>query len=70
MRRASPLKTAPGPHSINRSIPVAAALRRAGAKKVWLAGKGRYEGVDANLHAGCDVLAVLRETFDDLEVTR
>ncbi|MFD0477482.1 methylmalonyl-CoA mutase family protein [Nonomuraea thailandensis] len=49
---------------------VAAALRRAGARKVWLAGKGRYEGVDDNLHAGCDVLAVLRETFDDLEVTR
>ncbi|MFB4264001.1 methylmalonyl-CoA mutase family protein [Nonomuraea sp. GTA35] len=49
---------------------VAAALRRAGARKVWLAGKGRYEGVDGNLHAGCDALAVLRETFDDLEVTR
>ncbi|MGP4098472.1 methylmalonyl-CoA mutase family protein [Nonomuraea sp. KM90] len=49
---------------------VATALRRAGARKVWLAGKGQYEGVDANLHAGCDALAVLRETFDDLEVTR
>ncbi|MEV4566747.1 methylmalonyl-CoA mutase family protein [Nonomuraea sp. NPDC049419] len=49
---------------------VAAALREAGAKKVWLAGKGRYEGIDANLYAGCDVPAVLRETFDDLEVTR
>ncbi|TYB59468.1 methylmalonyl-CoA mutase [Nonomuraea sp. PA05] len=49
---------------------VAAALHRAGARKVWLAGRGRYEGVDANLHAGCDVLAVLSETFDDLEVTR
>ncbi|GAB2962090.1 methylmalonyl-CoA mutase family protein [Nonomuraea fastidiosa] len=52
------------------AVSVAAALRRAGAKKVWLAGKGRYEGVDANLYAGCDVPAVLRETFDDLEVTR
>ncbi|MFG1702068.1 methylmalonyl-CoA mutase family protein [Nonomuraea sp. M3C6] len=49
---------------------VATALVRAGAKKVWLAGKGQYEGVDANLYAGCDALAVLRETFDDLEVTR
>ncbi|MBB6552570.1 methylmalonyl-CoA mutase family protein [Nonomuraea rubra] len=49
---------------------VATALRKAGARKVWLAGKGRYEGVDDNLHAGCDALAVLRETFDDLEVTR
>ncbi|WP_433509669.1 methylmalonyl-CoA mutase subunit beta [Nonomuraea sp. CA-143628] len=49
---------------------VAAALRRAGAKKIWLAGKGSYEGVDDRLYAGCDALAVLRTTFDDLEVTR
>ncbi|GAA3644011.1 methylmalonyl-CoA mutase family protein [Nonomuraea antimicrobica] len=49
---------------------VATALRKAGARKVWLAGKGSYEGVDDNLYAGCDALAVLRETFDDLEVTR
>ncbi|MFG1961321.1 methylmalonyl-CoA mutase family protein [Nonomuraea sp. NPDC049028] len=49
---------------------VAAALRRAGAKKIWLAGKGSYEGVDGRLYAGCDALAVLRTTFDDLEVTR
>ncbi|MBF8192981.1 methylmalonyl-CoA mutase small subunit [Nonomuraea sp. K274] len=52
------------------AAPVAQALRKAGARKVWLAGRGSYEGVDANLHAGCDVLAVLRETFHDLEVTR
>ncbi|MFI7124498.1 methylmalonyl-CoA mutase family protein [Nonomuraea sp. NPDC050153] len=49
---------------------VATALRKAGARKVWLAGKGEYEGVDGNLFAGCDALAVLRQTFDDLEVTR
>ncbi|MFG1975396.1 methylmalonyl-CoA mutase family protein [Nonomuraea fuscirosea] len=49
---------------------VATALHKAGARKVWLAGKGHYEGVDANLHAGCDALAVLHETYDDLEVTR
>ncbi|MCK2218865.1 methylmalonyl-CoA mutase subunit beta [Actinomadura sp. ATCC 31491] len=49
---------------------VAAALRRAGARRVWLAGKGAYDGVDANLYAGCDALAVLRTTYDDLEVTR
>ncbi|GIH73852.1 putative methylmalonyl-CoA mutase small subunit MutA [Planobispora longispora] len=49
---------------------VAAALRAAGARKVWLAGKGSYAGVDAALYAGCDALAVLRETFDDLEVAR
>ncbi|TDD32942.1 methylmalonyl-CoA mutase [Nonomuraea terrae] len=49
---------------------VAAALRKAGARRVWLAGRGHYDGVDGNLHAGCDALAVLRETFDDLEVAR
>jgi methylmalonyl-CoA mutase len=49
---------------------VAAALRRAGARRVWLAGKGSYEGVDGLVHAGCDALAVLRTTFADLEVTR
>ncbi|GGS49637.1 methylmalonyl-CoA mutase [Planobispora rosea] len=49
---------------------VAAALRAAGARKVWLAGKGSYEGVDGTIFAGCDALAVLRETFDDLEVAR
>ncbi|MBB4919395.1 methylmalonyl-CoA mutase subunit beta [Streptosporangium saharense] len=49
---------------------VAAALREAGAAKVWLAGRGDYAGVDATLHAGCDALGVLRTTFDDLEVAR
>ncbi len=48
---------------------VAAALRRAGAHRVWLAGKERYAGVDACLFAGCDALDVLRTTFRDLEVT-
>ncbi len=49
---------------------VAAALRGAGAVKVWLAGKGEFEGVDANLYAGCDALGVLRTTFEDLGVAR
>ncbi|MFC5817654.1 methylmalonyl-CoA mutase family protein [Nonomuraea harbinensis] len=49
---------------------VAAALRRAGARTVWLAGKGDYDGVDGYVHAGCDALGVLRTTFRDLEVTR
>ncbi|MFF5205939.1 methylmalonyl-CoA mutase family protein [Streptosporangium sp. NPDC000396] len=49
---------------------VAAALRGAGARKVWLAGKGEYAGVDANLYTGCDALGVLRTTFDDLGVAR
>ncbi|WP_157245164.1 methylmalonyl-CoA mutase subunit beta [Nonomuraea typhae] len=49
---------------------VAAALKRAGARRVWLAGKGEYEHVDGRLFAGCDALAVLRTTFEDLEVAR
>lgn len=49
---------------------VAAALRGAGASRILLAGKGEYEGVDANLYAGCDALGVLRMTFDDLGVAR
>lgn len=49
---------------------VAAALKRAGARRVWLAGKGDYEHVDGHIHTGCDALGVLRTTFDDLEVTR
>jgi methylmalonyl-CoA mutase len=50
------------------AAPVAAELRRAGATKIWLAGKGEHEGVDANIYAGCDVLDVLRTTFEDLGV--
>ncbi|GIH72656.1 methylmalonyl-CoA mutase family protein [Sphaerimonospora thailandensis] len=49
---------------------VAAALREAGARRIWLAGKGEHGDVDANLHAGCDALDVLRTTFDDLGVAR
>ncbi|GAA0941437.1 methylmalonyl-CoA mutase family protein [Nonomuraea longicatena] len=49
---------------------VAAALKRAGAKRVWLAGKGDFAHVDGRVFAGCDALTVLRTTFEDLEVTR
>ncbi|WP_030908726.1 methylmalonyl-CoA mutase family protein [Streptosporangium amethystogenes] len=49
---------------------VAAALRGAGARRIWLAGKGGFEGVDANLYTGCDALGALRTTFDDLGVAR
>ncbi|MGA5760177.1 methylmalonyl-CoA mutase subunit beta [Nonomuraea bangladeshensis] len=52
------------------AAPVAAALRRAGARRVWLAGQGVYDGVDGTVHAGCDALHVLRTTYDDLGVTR
>ncbi|MGW5163196.1 methylmalonyl-CoA mutase subunit beta [Nonomuraea wenchangensis] len=51
------------------AAPVAAALRRAGARRVWLAGQGGYEGVDGvdgTVHAGCDALHVLRTTYDDV----
>ncbi|SHF99638.1 heterodimeric methylmalonyl-CoA mutase small subunit [Jatrophihabitans endophyticus] len=47
----------------------AKALRDAGATQVWLAGKGEYEGVDDTLFAGCDALAVLRRTHDELGVS-
>jgi methylmalonyl-CoA mutase len=50
--------------------PVAAALREAGAKRIWLAGKGDYPGVDAHLFAGCDALGVLHTALDDLGVVR
>jgi methylmalonyl-CoA mutase len=43
-------------------------LRDAGAVKVWLAGKGTYEGVDARVHAGCDAIEVLETTLHDLGV--
>ncbi|WP_426511493.1 methylmalonyl-CoA mutase subunit beta [Dactylosporangium sp. McL0621] len=46
----------------------AARLRAEGVTKVWLAGRGDHEGVDAYLHNGCDALAVLRQTHEDLGV--
>ncbi|GGL25575.1 methylmalonyl-CoA mutase family protein [Planomonospora parontospora] len=49
---------------------VAAALAGAGAKRIWLAGRGDHPNVDGNVYAGCDALAVLRETFGDLGVGR
>lgn len=51
--------------------PVAAALRAAGAVRVWLAGPAAdYPGVDRYLHTGCDAVEVLTETLDDLGVPR
>ncbi|TDD28568.1 methylmalonyl-CoA mutase [Actinomadura sp. KC06] len=43
-------------------------LRQAGAMKVWLAGKGTYEGVDAGVYAGCDAIGVLETALRDLGV--
>ena len=45
-------------------------LKATGAKRIWLAGKGDYEGVDSYLYAGCDALNVLRITMDDCGVAR
>jgi Methylmalonyl-CoA mutase, N-terminal domain/subunit len=49
---------------------VAAALREAGARRIWLAGRDGYDGVDGNVYAGCDAIDVLETTLDDLGVTR
>ncbi len=46
----------------------AAALREAGAQLIWQAGNAGAEGVDGNLYAGCDALAVLHTTFQALGV--
>lgn len=46
----------------------AAALREAGARFVWLAGKGHYAGVDGYLFSGVNALDVLATTFDRLGV--
>ncbi|RSN67195.1 MULTISPECIES: methylmalonyl-CoA mutase subunit beta [Actinomadura] len=51
-----------------RAADAARTLRDAGAKRVWLAGKGTYEGVDANVFAGCDAVEVLETTLHDLGV--
>lgn len=50
------------------ATPVAEALRAAGARRVWLAGRGDHPGVDGQIHVGCDALAVLTTTLADLEV--
>ncbi|MGA4843359.1 methylmalonyl-CoA mutase small subunit [Streptomyces sp. G45] len=44
---------------------VAAALKEAGAERVYLAGRpGEYDAVDAYVFAGCDAVAVLSSTLD------
>ncbi|GAA5197318.1 methylmalonyl-CoA mutase family protein [Rugosimonospora acidiphila] len=48
--------------------PVAAALRGAGARSVWLAGKGEHDGVTGTIATGGDALAVLSSLLDDLGV--
>ncbi|MEV7415278.1 methylmalonyl-CoA mutase family protein [Streptomyces sp. NPDC089919] len=47
---------------------VAAALKAAGAERVYLAGRGGYEGVDEYVFAGCDAVAVLSSILDRMGV--
>jgi methylmalonyl-CoA mutase len=50
--------------------PAAQALRAAGAKHVFLAGRpGPYAGVDTYVFAGCDAVAVLSATLDRMGVS-
>ncbi|XRQ14676.1 methylmalonyl-CoA mutase family protein [Actinomadura welshii] len=55
-----------------RAADAARTLRDAGAVKVWLAGKGTYEGVPGDVtgvYAGCDAIEVLETTLADLGVS-
>jgi methylmalonyl-CoA mutase len=56
------------PDSLHDAAAVTA-LRTAGARHVWLAGRGEL-GADGYVFTGCDALAVLRTTADLLEVPR
>ncbi|MFB8026609.1 MULTISPECIES: methylmalonyl-CoA mutase family protein [unclassified Streptomyces] len=48
---------------------VAAALRGAGAQRIFLAGRpGEYPGADVHVFAGCDVVAVLSSELDRMGV--
>lgn len=51
----------------SHAAPLAQALKHAGAKAVWLAGKGTYQGVDRTLFAGADILAELTHAHQILE---
>ncbi|WP_135080350.1 methylmalonyl-CoA mutase family protein [Terasakiella sp. SH-1] len=46
----------------------AGSLKAAGAKKVYLAGRGEFDGVDASVGMGSDVLATLRDLHTVLGV--
>lgn len=50
-----------------RAAPLAQALKHAGAKAIWLAGKGTFHGVDRTLYAGADILAELTIAHQILE---
>lgn len=50
-----------------RAPALAQALKAAGAVSVWLAGRGRYDGVDRIIFAGADILAELTFAHQILE---
>ncbi|MGW3207578.1 methylmalonyl-CoA mutase family protein [Streptomyces sp. NPDC001135] len=47
----------------------AASLRAAGARHVFLAGRGEHAGIDSYVFAGCDAVAVLSATLDRMGVS-
>jgi methylmalonyl-CoA mutase len=53
-----------------QAAPLAERLRAAGAGRVLLAGRGDFPGVDGNVFAGCDAVAVLTTTLADLGVAQ
>ncbi|WP_416485610.1 methylmalonyl-CoA mutase family protein [Streptomyces sp. CL12] len=52
-----------------RAEETAATLRAAGARQVFLAGRGEYAGVDRHVFAGCDAVDVLSATLDRMGVS-
>ncbi len=48
----------------------AEALRQAGARRVWLAGKHEAAGIDANVFAGADIVQLLQLAHTELGVSR
>ncbi|MDN5749882.1 MAG: methylmalonyl-CoA mutase subunit beta [Pseudonocardia sp.] len=49
-----------------RAAETAAALREAGATRILVAGKLEIDGVDGQLHAGCDALAVIDGVYEEV----
>ncbi|MEU6506219.1 methylmalonyl-CoA mutase subunit beta [Streptomyces sp. NPDC046942] len=47
----------------------AASLRTAGARHVFLAGRGDYAGIDAYVFTGCDAVDILSSTLDRMGVS-
>jgi methylmalonyl-CoA mutase len=52
------------------AVEAAAALKKAGAARVWLAGKFEGDGIDANLFAGADILHLLKLAHAELGVAQ